>query len=114
MADRRPLRINPGHALTATKGNAQRGIPRRPILPTAQETAILRRVAAGYCTVTFIDGRPHYGYEDGTPLPLRRPRSDPDGENQFRRMVANGWLIPDQGDSLFPDGPPQIYRARRP
>ncbi|MBO0738761.1 MAG: hypothetical protein J2P48_19690 [Alphaproteobacteria bacterium] len=104
---------NPGHALKTTKGNEARGIAPKPILPTPHETAMLRRVAAGYCIVTYVEGEPHYAYENGEPMSLRKTHSDPTGSRQFHRLVDQGWLIPDRGDTLFDDTPAQIYRARR-
>jgi hypothetical protein len=74
---------------------------------------MLRRVARGYVKLTFTEDGPQYAYDDGTPLPLRTSRADPDGTRQFQRMVENKWLIGDK-DSLFEDGTPQIYRARKP
>ena len=107
------ISANPGHALTYTKGDEAKNLAEKPILPTPQEVAILRRCAAGYIKVTLTEDGPQYSYDDGTELPLRTPRGDRHGTKQFKRLVANGWLIPD-ADSLLPDGPPQIYRARKP
>ena len=97
--------MNPGHALTFTKGNEQKNIPRKPILPTPEEVAILRRIAQGYAKLTFTKDGPQYAYDDGTPIRASRRR--------FNRMVENRWLVGDK-DSLFADGTPQIYRARKP
>lgn len=106
--------MNSGHALRYTAGNAQKGIPARPVLPTSQDVAILRRAALGYIVVTMIEGDPQYNYDDGSPVTLRPSRGD-DGKAHFAKLVAEGWLVPDKGDSLFPDDPnPQIYRARKP
>jgi hypothetical protein len=105
--------MNPGHALTFTKGNEKKNIPRKPILPTPEEVAMLRRIARGYAKLTFTEKGPQYAYDDGTPLPLRRPKRDPHGKLHFDRMVENRWLVGDK-DSLMEDGTPQIYRARKP
>lgn len=105
---------NPGHAMTFTKGDDGKGIPKKPILPTPQEVAMLRRIAMGYAVLTFTDDGPHYAYNDGAALPLRRSPKDPDGKGQFERMVSNGWLIPDKKDSLFEDASAQVYRVRKP
>jgi len=34
------------------------------------------------------------------------------GADMVRQWVRHGWLIPVKGESLFPDGPAQRYRAR--
>jgi hypothetical protein len=106
------LASNPGHALTFTPGNSALGKPEKPILPSKEEVAILRRATLGFIKVTMIDGRPTYAYEDGSRISFRKPDDERSVNSQFHRMVANGWLIPDKGDSLFGDAP-QIYRARR-
>jgi hypothetical protein len=109
---------NPGHALRYTKGNEEKNIKPRPVLPVREDVPILRRAAMGYIVVTMIDGSPQYNYEDGTPVTLHRFRTGTaydDGQKHFQRMVSEGWLIGDKGDSLFADDPqPQIYRARKP
>lgn len=105
---------NPGNALSFTKGDRRKGVAPKPILPTPHEVTMLRRVALGYAKVTFTDKGPQYAYDCGTPLPLRASPKDPNGSRQFQRMVSNGWLIPDKGDSLWDGAAPQVYRARRP
>jgi hypothetical protein len=107
------LAENPGHAVTFTPGNQRLGKPEKPILPSVEEVAILRRASLGFIIVTLTETGKIYAYEDGSPVTFRsgdQVRS----ERQFARMVANGWLMPDRGDSLFDGGPPQIYRARKP
>jgi len=103
----------PGHPLTFTKGDRRKGIAPKPILPKPEEVAMLRRVAAGYATLTYSEHGPQYAYDDGTPMPLRRSHKDPNGEQAFQRLVANGWLIP-ESDGLFAGTPAQTYRARKP
>jgi hypothetical protein len=105
------LSSNPGHATTFTRGNELIGRPERPILPSKEEVAILRRTSRGFIKATMIDGSPTYSYEDGSKITFNSDK-DHKIQRQFHRMVANGWLIPDKGDSLFGDAP-QIYRARR-
>jgi hypothetical protein len=100
---------NAGHAIRYTEGNDRKGIKPKPVLPTPQDVAILRRAAAGYIIVTMQHGWPSYTYEDGSPVTLHG-----NGQKHFVKLVAEGWLIPDKGDALFPDDPqPQIYRARK-
>lgn len=108
-----------GHALRYTKENKRKKIAPKPILPTIEEVAILRRCAAGYIVVTMIDGSRHYNYEDGTPVTLLNSRigagTYDNGERHFARLVDERWLVGDKNDSLFADDPrPQIYRARKP
>jgi hypothetical protein len=109
---------NRGHALRYTKGDDNKNIEPKPVLPTPQDVAIIRRASAGYIVVTMQDGSPTYSYEDGSRVTLRSSKvgtSYDDGERHFNKMVAEGWLIPDKGDALFPDDPqPQIYQARKP
>jgi hypothetical protein len=107
------LAENPGHATTFTRGNELIGRPERPILPSKEEVAILRRASLGFIKATMIEGSPSYSYEDGTKITFRSDERHKI-QRQFSRMVSNGWLIPDKHDSLFPDGPAQIYRARQP
>jgi hypothetical protein len=107
------LAENPGHALTFTPGNAIIGRPEKPILPSVEEVAILRRASLGFIIVTLTETGRVYTYEDGN-LVTFRSSAPAKSERQFARMVANGWLIPDRRDSLFAGGPPQIYRARKP
>ena len=103
-----------GHPLRYTRGNVKKNVPPKPVLPTPQDVAILRRAALGYIIVTHIDGKPQYNYEDGTPVTLRESHHD-NGQRHFNKLVAEKWLGGDSGDSLFPDDPqPQIYRARKP
>jgi hypothetical protein len=110
---------HPGHPLRYTKGDEARHIPQRPVLPAAEDVAIMRRATLGYIIVTMINGQRRFSYEDGSPVSLRpskiAPRKWDYGELHFDRMVKEGWLVPDPGDSLLPDHPqPQIYRARKP
>lgn len=104
--------MNPGHAVTFTKGNERMGITRKPILPTPEDVAILRRAAAGFVLVSIIDGKMRVSYEDGTPVSPRW--RDPSGARMLQKMVSNGWLIPDKNDTLFDVPLAQIYRARKP
>jgi hypothetical protein len=106
------LASNPGHALTFTPGNQATGKPEKPILPSKEEVAILRRTSLGFIKVTMIDGKPTYSYEDGSPISFRNQHNGRGVDRQFHRMAANGWLIPDKGDSLFGEAP-QVYRARQ-
>lgn len=108
-----------GHALRYTKGDKRRGIPPKPVLPTKEDVAILRRCAVGYIVVTMIDGSPQYNYDDGTTVTLINRKIGvgryDNGEKHFARLVKERWLIGDKNDCLFPDDPqPQIYRARKP
>jgi hypothetical protein len=107
-----------GHALRYTNGNERKNITPKPILPTKEEVAILRRCAAGYIVVTMVDGSPQYNYEDGISVTLlhsRRGGTHDNGEKHFARLVNERWLVGDKKDCLFPDDPqPQIYRARKP
>ena len=82
----------------------------KPVLPTPADMAILRRAARGFVMVTIIDGAPRYSYEDGTPVSLREKNDS--GARHFKKLVAEGWLVPEEGDALFEGGPPQRYRAR--
>lgn len=102
---------NPGHAKTFTKGNPKLGRPEKPILPSKEEVAILRRASLGFIKLTLTEDGPSYSYEDGSKITFRSDQAK-NIARQFERMVSNGWLIPDRGDSLLGDGPPQIYRAR--
>ena len=82
------------------------------LTPSRHENAILRRVAqpGAFLLVTFRGGKsPLYTYEDGTPIrdDIGRPLS----EKAFARLEK--FLDAERGDSLFPDGPPQRYNARR-
>jgi hypothetical protein len=106
------LAENPGHALTFTKGNERIGNPEKPILPSKEEVAILRRAALGFIKATMIDGSPAYSYEDGRKITFRSDEQRKI-QRQFSHMVKNGWLIPDHKDSLFEGGTPQVYRARQ-
>jgi len=81
-------------------------------LPTPRVTTILRRVAAGYISVTLTEGGPEYRYDDGSLV--HGEKGKPLGERAFRTMVREGWLLPVDGGSFLEDGPPQQYRARRP
>jgi hypothetical protein len=103
--------VNPGHALRFTKGNPARGIDRKPVLPSAQDTAILRRTSLGFIMMTMVDGEPRYTYEDGTEVGLNRTTRDRSGQRHFDRLTKERWLLPDKGDSLFEGGPAQIYRV---
>lgn len=99
----------------ANRGN---GTEARPVLPSSADMPILRRAARGYIIATFVDGEPHYTYEDGEPVTLRENRGD-SGKGHFTRLVTAGWLIADRGDTLFAGVtgsacPAQIYRARKP
>lgn len=106
--------INPGHALRYTKGNDRKNIPPKPVLPSKDDMPILRRAAAGYIVVTMVDGAPRYAYDDGSLVTLRGLRGKDFGRRHFQRLVKEGWLVADRGDSLLPDDPnPQIYRARK-
>jgi hypothetical protein len=107
------LAENPGHATTFTRGNANIGRPAKPILPSKEEVAILRRASQGFIKATMIDGSPSYSYEDGSKITFRSDEQHKI-QRQFSRMVENRWLLPDQKDSLFEGGTPQVYRARRP
>jgi hypothetical protein len=60
--------------------------------------------------VTLVDGVPHYTYEDGSPVSLREKGDS--GARHFKKLVAEGWLVPEKGDSLLEGGPPQRYRTR--
>ena len=104
---------HPGHPRTYTKGNRLKGISPKPILPTPDEVAMLRRIARGYARTTNTGGGPQYHYDDGTPMPLRKGKLDPYGTKAFKRLVHNGWLIP-QGDALIPGTLSQTYKARKP
>ena len=105
--------MNAGHALRFTKGNKQLGRQRRPVLPTKDDVAILRRAASGFVLVTMIEGKRRYTYEDGAPVTLRCTTKDLNGEHHFQRLVNEGWLVPEKGGGLFGDEP-QKYFARRP
>lgn len=110
-------RPNPGHALRFTQGNPAKELFPKPVLPTKEQTAILRRAAAGYIFVTNGERGTQYRYNDGTTVTLRRSKIGPgkydEGERDFGRMVKEGWLVPDKGDTLFEDSPAQIYRTRK-
>jgi hypothetical protein len=105
--------MNPGHPLRYTKGNKMKNVAPKPVLPAPHDMPILRRATLGYIIVTMVDGEPQYNYEDGSPVTLRENRRD-NGKRHFDKLVAEGWLVGDRDDSLFPEDPrPQIYRARR-
>jgi hypothetical protein len=106
------LTENRGHALTFTPGNRNLGKPKKPILPSVEEVAILRRASLGFIIVTLTETGQIYTYEDGSWVTFRSG-DQRKVERQFARMVANGWLVPDRHDTLFDGGPPQIYRARK-
>jgi DNA (cytosine-5)-methyltransferase 1 len=96
---------HPGHPLRYTRGDEARRIPQRPVLPAAEDVAIMRRAALGHIIVTMINGRRRFSYEDGSPVSLRpskiSPRKWDYGELHFDRMVTEGWLVPDPGGTLF-------------
>jgi len=100
-----------GHPLRRTKGNEEKGIRPKPVLPSAKDMAILRRAAQGYIFATQTEDGPEFRYDDGAMVSLRDGAK---GGRQFARMIAEGWLIPDKHDSLLDNGPPQLYRARKP
>jgi len=103
---------HPGHPLRYTKGNEELDRKRKAVLPTPHEVAIMRRAAGGFIIVTMVDGSPRYSYEDGSPVGfIESTKENHPGQRQFSRMVNEGWLVGDRGDSLFEDQP-QIYRAR--
>jgi hypothetical protein len=58
----------------------------------------------------LCDGDPYRWH--ATPVTLREKGDS--GARPFKKLVAEGWLIPEEGDSLFDGGPPQCYRARSP
>lgn len=86
----------------------------RPVpQPNEQQVAILRRVALGFLLVTQGEKGPVYTYDDGSPLPnLSRTVGN---ERSVKRMIAEGWLMPIEGEALpfhSAPTPPQRYRAR--
>lgn len=100
--------------MSLTKNEREQGYLEPP-RPSPHTVAILRRVARGYLLVTHgtnDKNRPEiiYCYDDGTGV--RDFRGKPISSRKIHTMVAEGWLIPVKGESLFPDGTPQRYRAR--
>ncbi len=81
-------------------------------LPSDRLTAVLRRVANGTINITLTEEGPEYRYDDGTLVMGVKGRVL--DSRTFRRMVAEGWLLPVKGGTFLEDGPPQQYRARRP
>jgi hypothetical protein len=81
--------------------------------PTDHEAAILRRLAqpGAFVLVTLRPGKdPLFSYEDGT-LVLGEHRA-PLRPNAWKRLRQ--FLVPELRGSLFNDGPPQRFYARRP
>jgi hypothetical protein len=86
--------------------------------PPPHVVGILRRCAAGFILATHTTDdkdRPvtRYCYDDGAVI--RDRRSLPLDSRAINHMVAEGWLIPINGEALplnGEEGPPQRYRAR--
>lgn len=93
---------------------AERELGYRPTpQPNEQQVAVLRRVARGFLLVTHTDKGAVYSYDDGT----RLASLSKTGENDriIKRMIAEGWLLPIDKETLPFAGeamPPQRYRAR--
>lgn len=98
----------PGNALAYTKGNEYRGVKPKPILPTLEQTAVLRRAARGHIICTLIEGEktPVFSYEDGTPITI--------SDESVLKMIRQRWLVPDKSTRLFGNGFAQRYDARKP
>ncbi len=79
--------------------------------PTPQQTAVLRRVAAGFLLRTQTAGGTMFSYDDGTKLPIMTKGGLRDTA-AVEGMIEYGWLIPLPDESLIEGGPPQRYRAR--
>jgi hypothetical protein len=94
------------HPNRYTQGNPDLGIQPKPILPTEDQVAVLRRCHSGFIIATMIDGNPNYSYDDGSQISLSK--------KQIQKMIKEGWLVPDPTDSLFLNGPAQVFRARKP
>lgn len=96
--------------MTLTKAEREAGYKQLP-QPSPFITSILRRVARGYLLVTQdADNKTIYCYDDGTPVYDFKGR--PITTRAISHMAREGWLLPIKGETLFPDGTPQRYRAR--
>jgi hypothetical protein len=99
-----------------TKAERELGYRENPRPPGWAEP-ILRRIAGGYLMMTLDEDGAFATYADGKEIWMPTTRN---GERRTVQMdldtvkawVKRGWLIPIEGESLLPDGPPQRYRAR--
>jgi hypothetical protein len=98
---------------------AEREAGYRPVpQPSPEQVTVLRRVSAGYLMRTHrVDdngkSRVEFSYEDGSRMTsLAKPGARCDDEKIVNGMIANGWLIPIEGETLIDGAPPQRYRAR--
>jgi hypothetical protein len=98
-----PLDPAPGRPGIPAKGQAK---------PTDHEASILRRLArpGAFVLVTLREGKePLYSYEDGSRI--LNEAGNRINERDFARLRT--FLVPERKESLFDDGPPQRFFARR-
>lgn len=102
--------------MALTQGEREAGW-RTVTQPNPLETRILARIARGFLLVTQSEDGPTFCYDDGAKIHVETMRKgrvhvEPMGEKEFHRFSKNGWILPIEGEGLFPDAPAQRYRAR--
>jgi hypothetical protein len=102
--------------MTLTKEEREQGYTQPPA-PAWWAQLILRRIAGGYLLLTLDGDGGTASYDDGTAIIIphmhnKERRTRQMTGNDVKLWVKRGWLIPIEGEALFPGAPPQRYRSR--
>ena len=102
--------------MTLTSAEREAGY-KQPPMPAPWAQTILRRIAGGYLMLTMDGKDSRASYDGGAQITIPfmfngEPRTRQMTGHDVKLWVERGWLIAIPGESLFPDGPAQRYRAR--